>query len=115
MEYIRLSKDERQILKLLSKHGQRSLDTMPRSRTRRALRSLESRYFVRVAWIEGGDFEAVALTGDARDYLIENPRLRNPIDWRWVLTAVTAVVAALGALAGFIALFISCTIRVFEI
>lgn len=109
MEEIRLNKDEKKVLRLLIKHGQYALDTMPRSRVRRALRSLESRSLVRVAWVEGGDFEGVMLTRDGKDYLIENPRLSNPIDWKWWILAITGLIAALGALAGFIALLKTCS------
>lgn len=80
-----LSKNEKKVLLLLNKHGGDALDTMPRSVVRRALRSLESQALVQVAWIEGGDYEAVRLTRDGKDYLIENPKLRNPINWKWVI------------------------------
>lgn len=79
---------------------------MPRSIVRRVLRNLESHSLVRVAWVEGGDFEAVRLTRDGKDYLIENPKLLNPINWNKI-AAIGAIIAAIAAVVG---LFISCTL-----
>lgn len=104
MERIRLSQTEKKCLRLLNEHGSDTLDTIARSQVCRALRSLESKDMVNVAWAEGGDYEAVKLSRNGRSYLIENPKLRNPIDWKWIiLTAIT------GAITGTIALFIACT------
>lgn len=105
MERIKLSKIEKKCLLLLNRHGSESLDTIARSQVCRALRSLESKDMVNVAWMEGGDYEAVKLSHNGRSYLIENPNLRNPIDWNKV-SAIAAIVAALAAIA---ALFIACT------
>lgn len=33
------------------------------------------------------------LTPEGRLYLAENPKLRNPIDWRWIITNIIAVMA----------------------
>lgn len=105
MERTKLNKDDKKILRLLEKYGQDALDTMPRSRVRRALRVLESHSLVKVAWLEGGDYEAVMLTRDGWDLLIENPRLHNPIDWKWIITTIIAAIAAVGTIA---VIFISC-------
>lgn len=105
MERIRLSQTEKKCLLLLNRHGFESLDTIARSQVCRALRSLENKGMVNVAWIEGGDYEAVKLSLNGRSYLIENPKLRNPIDWNKV-GAIAAIVTALAAIA---ALLIACT------
>ena len=100
MERIKLIKEEKKVLRLLSKHGVQSLDTIPRSQVRRALRSLEEKHLIRAAWMEGGDYEAVRLTRNGSDYLVENPSLINPIDWKWwigtaigVATLTVAIIA----------------------
>lgn len=105
MERIKLSQTEKKCLRLLNEHGSDALDTIARSQVCRALRSLESKDMVNVAWVEGGDYEAVKLSHNGRSYLIENPNLRNPIDWAKV-GAIAAIIAALAAIA---ALFITCT------
>lgn len=98
MEKIKLTKDEKKVLRLLSKHGAASLDTIARSRARRALRSLEEKSLTKAAWIEGGDFEAVRLTRDGRDYLIENPKLRNPINWSLIIPTVVSILAVISSI-----------------
>lgn len=108
MERIKLSKNEKKVLRLLDKHGQDALDTMPRSVVRRALRRLESLSLVRVAWVEGGDFEAVMLSKDGKDYLIENPKLSNGINWKSIIDTTLWAIGAIGGLAGFIALLRTC-------
>ena len=105
MERIKLSGIEKKCLLLLNKHGAESLDTVAKSRVCRALRSFESKDMVNVEWVKGGDYEAVKLSYNSRSYLIENPKLRNPVDWAKV-AAIAAVVAAVAAIA---ALFIACT------
>lgn len=105
MGRIKLSKTEKKCLLLLNGHGADALDTIARSLVCRALRSLERKDMVKVAWVEGGDYEAVRLSRSGKSYLIENPKLRNPIDWSKV-GAIAAIIAALAAIA---ALFIACT------
>lgn len=100
MERIKLSKDEKKVLRLLNKHDSEALDIIARSQVRRALRSLEKQNLVRVAWIEGGDYEAVCLTRDGKDYMIENPKLKNPVNWSWVIgTAIGVATLAVSILA----------------
>lgn len=105
MELIKLSKTEKKCLKLLYKHGHESLDTIARSQVCRALRSLEQKDLVKVAWLEGGNFEAVSITCNGNAYLIENPKLHNPINW----DKLGAIAAAIAAVAGIAALFIACS------
>lgn len=105
MERIRLSKIERKYLILLYKPDSESLDIIARSQVCRALRSLEQKDLVDVAWIEGGYYEAVRLNRNGKAYLIENPKLRNPIDW----AKISAIVAIVAAIAGIAALFIACS------
>lgn len=47
------------------------------------------------------------ITPFGREYLAMNPSLRNPVDWRWVITTAIATVAAL---ASIVALFVSCSL-----
>lgn len=106
MQRIKLNKTEKKCMNLLNKHGAEALDTLPRSQSRRALRSLEEKNLVRVAWIEGEDYEGVRMTRNGKDYLIENPKLRNPIDWKWLIGTAIGVATLIVAIATF---FIACT------
>ncbi len=77
-----------------------------RSQVRRALRSLEEKHLIRAAWIEDGDYEAARLTHDGKDHLVENPHLRNPIDWKWWIGIAIGVATLTVAI---IALCIACS------
>ena len=105
MERIKLSKDEKKVLLLFSKHGENGLDNMPRSSARRALRKLQEKKLMQVAWIEGGDYEAMRITRDGSDYMIDNPKLKNPVDWKWIITTIIAIIGVLATIA---LLFIAC-------
>ena len=65
-----------------------------------ALSNLERLGLARVAWGEGRELADARLTSMGREYLRENPKLRNPLDVKWIagvalnavtLFAVTAV------------------------
>lgn len=105
MERIRLSNNEKIVLRLVSS-GRDCPDSFPSYVFAGYVRSLERKGLAQGAYVEGGGVEAARLTPDGRLYLAENPKLRNPIDWRWIITTVIAVVAAGAAIA---ALFISCS------
>ncbi|MCM1293211.1 MAG: hypothetical protein NC111_04955 [Bacteroides sp.] len=105
MERMKLTVTEKRCLKLLSKHGIDALDTMAKSQVCRALRTLEDKSLINVAWIEGDDFEDACITSNGKAYLIENPKLRNPTDWN----KIGAIAAIVAALVSIVVLFIACT------
>ncbi len=61
---------------------------------------------VRAAFTEGNRLEAAELTTMGKQYLYDNPWLRNPINWKWIVTTCIAAIAAGAAVA---VLFIACT------
>lgn len=103
MERIRLTKREKRVLRLLSDNRLDLLTEMDHP----ALHELHERGLARVVYIEGGVPEAARLTTFGKNYLAENPKLRNPIDWKWVATTFIAAIAALAAVA---ALFVACSL-----
>lgn len=66
---------------------------------------LERKGLVHAAWTEGHEVEAARLTDYGKSYIQANPRLHNPIDWKWIITTIIAAVAAVGTIA---VIFISC-------
>jgi len=52
------------------------------------LRSLDRKELVRCAFVEGGGVEDVRLTNAGRDYLADNPKLRNPVNWTLIWAAI---------------------------
>jgi len=53
---------------------------------------------VRCAFVEGGGVEDVRLTNAGRDYLADNPKLRNPVNWTLIWAAVGAIGAVIAAI-----------------
>ena len=102
MERIKLTKREKRVLRLLCDDRFDLLTEMDYP----ALHELYDSGFARVAYIEGGVPEAAQLTTFAKNYLAENPKLHNPIDWKWVITTTLAAIAAGAAVA---ALFVACS------
>lgn len=107
MERIRLTKQEKTVLRLLASGCNECPDAYPRHIFVSCIRSLEQKGLAKGAWQEGGEMEDARLTPFGREYLAENPSLRNPVDWRWVITTAIATVAAL---ASIVALFVSCSL-----
>ena len=47
---------------------------------------------VKGAYLEGGGVDDAKLTNMGKVYLMDNPKLRNPLDWKWVVAIVVVVV-----------------------
>ena len=54
---------------------------------------------------EGGNVEIARLTDKGKVYISHNPGLRDPADWKWIVTTAMAAIAAIGSI---LALFIAC-------
>ena len=78
MERIKLTKREKRVLRLLCDDRFDLLTEMDYP----ALHELYDSGFARVAYIEGGVPEAAQLTTFGKNYPAENPKLRNPVDWK---------------------------------
>lgn len=106
MKRIRLSSEEKTVLRMLA-NGCGCPDIYPRHVFVSAVGSLERKGLAQGAWTEGYDLEDARITRQGKVYLAHNPTLRNPVDWKW---AATTVIAALAAVAGVAALFVSCSL-----
>lgn len=103
MDKVKLTKREKYVLRTLNGKGDTALSEFDVP----AIDRLVTLGLVRAAYTEGHRLEAATLTTMWKQYLYDNPRLRSPIDWRWVVTTFIAAIAAGAAVA---ALFIACTI-----
>ena len=101
MERIKLTKREKAVLRILSRQGYEALSEFDAS----AVRFLSERGFVKAAFTEGGGVEYAKLSTMGREYLRDYPHLRNPFDWKWV---VTTALVALGVLISICGLLVSC-------
>ena len=90
MERIKLTKREKRVLRTLSRQGFNALSEFDAT----AVRSLDNHGLVQGAYIEGGGVEDARLTNYGKEYLADNPRLRNPINW--------AKVGAIGTIVGIV-------------
>ena len=105
MERISLTRSEKEVLRLLG-GGLGCPDGYPRHVFCACAASLERKGLARCAWAAGHKLVDARITPYGKEYLALNPRLRNPIDWKWVVTTAIALAAVV---AGFLALFISCS------
>lgn len=100
MERIKLTNREKRVLRLLRDGCGEALSEFDAPSVAR----LNDLGLVMRSGIEDGGFEDARLTTMGKEYLNDNPHLRNPVDWKLVFTAIAAVAAVL-------ALFISCIKR----
>ena len=106
MKRIRLSSEEKTVLRMLA-NGFGCPDIYPRHVFVSAVGSLERKGLAQGAWTEGYDLDDARITRQGKVYLAHNPTLRKPVDWKWI---VTTALAALAAVAGVAALFVSCSL-----
>lgn len=88
MERIKLTKREKRVLRTLSRQGFDALSGFDAI----VIRSLEDNGLVKGAYLEGGGVDDAKLTNMGKVYLMDNPKLRNPLDWKWVVAIVVVVV-----------------------
>jgi len=104
MERIKLTKQEKEVLRLVNAVG-KCPDTYPLHVFCECVGTLEQKGLVKVMWAEGHEFVDVRMTATGQTYMALNPELRNPVDWKWV---VSSVIAVIGLVVSVAALLISC-------
>lgn len=106
MERIRLTADEKRALRLL-REGVLDPESIGARRFARAVRSLQAKGLALAVFSDGGALSDACLSAAGDEYFAVNPRLTNPVDWRWaVATAISTGSLLLAALA----LLIACSI-----
>lgn len=105
MERIRLSKDEKKVLRMVACGLGVCPSEYPSHTFNASVRSLDKKGLVKGAYEEGGNVADARMTQYGRQYIAENPDLRNPVNWN-LISAVAAVIAAI---AGVLALFVACS------
>lgn len=91
MERVRLNKAEKTVLRMVANGIDHALAYYPEHKYNTAAHTLSCKGLVNAAFVEGGGVEAIRLTDYGRQYLSENPMLRNPIGWRWVISTAIAI------------------------
>ena len=100
MERIRLSKREKRVLRTLRRQGFEALSEFDAA----AVRSLDNQGLVRGAYVEGGGVEDAVLTNYGKEYIADNPKLRNPVNWN----KVAAIAAIVGVIVTVVLFIIGC-------
>ncbi len=93
MERIKLTKREKQIFKILYNKGFEGLSpdcNVP-------LLTLQNKGLVRAFFVEGGIAIDAYLTAKGKEYIAENPKLRNPMNME-LISIIASVIAAIAAL-----------------
>lgn len=107
MERIYLTRGERRVLRWL-RENRGALPSLAPASFCRAVRALEREHLVRAWWADDDDdgFIEGELTGEGRDYLEDNPRLLNPVNW----SAVAAWIAAVASLGTLLVALLACAL-----
>lgn len=105
MERIKLTKAEKRVLINIALQS----DYLPHGYSQELYSAcvalLEKKGLVRASWEEGHNIVDVHITDYAISYIEQNPKLSNPVDWKWI---VTIIITSLTAVASVIALFVAC-------
>ena len=107
-KHCRLDKYEREALRMVSSGQGTCPSGYPAHRFNNAVHSLHIKGLVYGAFEESGGVVDSHMTPYGRQYMAENPSLRNPIDWKW---AITTAIASVGVAVGIVALFVACYSR----
>lgn len=105
MERIKLSKSEKQVLRMIASGLHQCPDEYPAHTFNAAVRSLKGKEFVTAHFREGGTVIDARITDYGRQYMAEYPRLFNPLDWSMV-AAISSLVATI---ISTLALFVACS------
>lgn len=99
-----LSRNEKEVLRLVAGGQGVCPAEYPSHTFNAAVRSLAGKGLVRGSYEEGGNVADTVMTQVGRQYLAENPNLRNPINWGMLAT----LIAAVSAIVSIVALLVAC-------
>ena len=103
MERITLSRNEKEVLRMIAGGQGICPAEYPLHTFNAAVRSLAGKGLVQGAYEEGSNVADAMLTQVGRQYLAENPNLRNPINWGRLATLIAAVSVGVSVVAMLIA------------
>lgn len=94
MERIRLTRYEKQVLLHVREHGEKQPRTISPLVFLHTLTTLQDKGLVKFRSDYNEVFSA-SLTVKGAVYLEVNPKLRNPVDWKWIILAVLSGITAI--------------------
>lgn len=95
---IRLSKGAKFVLRLLNNGQYTCPKATPFAVFNDGAHELESNHLAVCHDEECGNVEIARLTDAGKLYISQNPDLRNPVDWKWVITTIIATITAIGTI-----------------
>ena len=98
MERIKLTKEEKQVLRLVE-HYEQCPSTYPPKMFQACVYTLEQKGLVNAIWSTGHELAGAKLTYLGKAYMTVNPKLRNPIDLERITLAIASVSLALAIVA----------------
>lgn len=105
MERIRLSKSEKQVLRMIASGLHQCPAEYPSHTFNKAVRMLKCKELVNAHSLEGGSIIGARITDYGMQYMAEYPHLLNPINWG-VVASISSIVATI---LTSITLFIACS------
>lgn len=105
MHKIALSKEAKLVLRLLDKEIRQCPANMPQYTFTRGALELRRKGLAYAHQEAGGEVVVARINDEGRAYLVNNPSLRNPIDWRWIISLAVGIATLLISLAS---LFVAC-------
>lgn len=102
MERVRLTKAEKQVLRMISKGIHLCPSEYPLHTFNTSVRTLFNKGFIQAMFQEGGGVIDTKMTDYGVQYMAQYPLLHNPVNW-------SLVVASISAIGTILALFIACT------
>lgn len=102
---IKLSKNAKFVLRLLNNRQYTCPKSTPFATFNDGAHELESHHLAICFEEEGGNVEIARLTDAGKLYISHNPDLRNPVDWKWIITTILSVISIIVTL---ITLLIAC-------
>lgn len=106
MERIYLTRTEKRILMHVSSNREKQPGDITPIMFRYSLATLQEKGLVQCKF-NYDEVLAASLSVKGRAYLEQNPSLRNPIDWKGIITIIATTITAI---ATTVALFVACTI-----
>lgn len=105
MDRVRLSKSEKEVLRMVATGQHQCPREYPQHTFSTAIRTLKAKGFISAHFREGGAVIDARITDYGRQYMAEYPHLFNPLDWSMV-AAISSIVATI---ISTLALFVACS------
>lgn len=104
MNQIKLTRSEKEVFRLIAQGEGHCPSEYPQHQFNASVQSLVCLGLVYAIYEEGHNVVEAILTSKGKVYLASNPKLINPIDWRWL---ISTAIGGIAAIAATIALFLS--------